>query len=115
MDYQEVSVVKLTVLYNRPTDPDAFEKYYLETHVPEFGAKLPGLLKADLCKALETGTPAPYYRTADLWFKDGPGLQMALGSQEGKAAIADLQNFASGGFQVLMTEVNTVEVAAASV
>ena len=51
-------MVKLTVLYDQPLDPAAFEKYYLETHVPEHGAKLPNAIKLEANKAV--GEQPPY-------------------------------------------------------
>ncbi|MEO9048325.1 MAG: EthD family reductase [Candidatus Dormiibacterota bacterium] len=106
-------MVKVTVLYGEPTDSAAFEKYYLETHVPEHGAKIPGLVKVEINKGVSSpDAPAPYYRTADLYFNDMAGLQAGLGSAIGQAAVADLQKFATGGFKVLITEVEPVKLAA---
>ena len=102
-------MVKVTVLYDQPEDPAAFEKYYLETHVPG-GAKLPNLTRFEINKAV--GDQAPYYRTADLFFEDMASLQACLGSPAGQAAVADLDNFAKGRHKVLITEVQPVKLAA---
>jgi uncharacterized protein (TIGR02118 family) len=103
-------MVKVTVLYDQPNDAAAFEKYYTETHVPKYGLKIPNVIKIDANKAV--GDAPPYYRTADLWFKDMPTLQAALGSPEGQAAVGDLDTFAKGGYKVLISETETIEVAA---
>ena len=109
-------MVKVTVLYGEPQDPAAFEEYYLERHIPEFGVKIPGLITADISKSVKTGEEKPpYYRIADLWFKDMAVMTQALGSPEGKAAVADVGTFATGGYKVLVSETTTVEVAAAAV
>jgi uncharacterized protein (TIGR02118 family) len=108
-------MVKATVLYNEPKDPAAFEKYYLETHVPEHGARLPGMVKAEINKAVTNpDTPAPFYRTADLYFNSLADLQACLASAIGQAAIADLKNFATGGYQVLIAETEPIKLAAAA-
>jgi uncharacterized protein (TIGR02118 family) len=103
-------MVKVTVLYDKPEDAAAFEKYYLETHVPA-GATLPNLIRFEINKAV--GDDAAYYRTADLWFEDMASMQACLGSPVGQAAVADLDNFAKGRHKVLITEVTPVKLAAA--
>jgi len=103
-------MVKVTVLYDHPKDAAAFEKYYTETHVPKYGLKIPNVIKIDANKAV--GEAPPYYRTADLWFKDLATVQAALASPEGQAAVGDLEVFASGRYKVLILETETIEVSA---
>lgn len=86
----------------------------VETHVPKYGLKIPNLVKADVGKAVNTGESPPYYRPADLWFKDMATLQAALGSPEGQAAVGDLDMFAKGGYKVMILETETVDVAASA-
>ena len=102
-------MVKLTVLYDQPEDAAAFEKYYLETHVPG-GAQLPNLVKFEINKAV--GEQPPYYRTADLYFDDMASLQACLASPMGQAAVADVDKFAKGRYKVLITEITPVKLAA---
>jgi hypothetical protein len=47
--------IKLTVLYAKPKDSDAFNKYYLNKHMP-LVAKIPGLQRTELATILP---PAP--------------------------------------------------------
>jgi uncharacterized protein (TIGR02118 family) len=103
-------MVKVTVLYDQPDDAAAFEKYYLQTHIPEHGAKLPHATKLEANKA--AGDQPPYYRTADIYFDDMASLQACLGSPVGQAAIADLDNFAKDRYKVLITEIQPVKLAA---
>jgi uncharacterized protein (TIGR02118 family) len=103
-------MVKVTVLYDQPEDAAAFEKYYLQTHIPEHGAKLPHATKLEANKA--AGDQPPYYRTADIYFDDMASLQACLGSPIGQAAVADLDNFAKGRYKVLITEIQPVKLAA---
>jgi uncharacterized protein (TIGR02118 family) len=74
-----------------PADVDAFETYYLETHVG-IAAALPGLQR--LVTTLTTDSlgdePSPYHRIAELWWEDREGLEAAKESPEFEAAIADV-------------------------
>src|SRR5438552_1873144 len=80
------AMVKLTVLYDQPEDPAAFEKYYNETHIPEHGQKIPNVIKLEANKAV--GENPPFYRSADLYFENMASFQAALGHPIGQAAVA---------------------------
>jgi uncharacterized protein (TIGR02118 family) len=84
----------LTVGYGQPRDPAAFDAYYQSTHRP-LAERVPGLVSftARHCAALD-GTAPPYYLVAELAFSSREALAAALGSAEGKAAAADIGNFA---------------------
>ena len=98
---------KVTVLYGHPTDPEAFENYYRETHMP-LVAKMKGVAKVETTKILGNpdGSAPEYYRMAELYFTDAAQMQAAMGPPEGQATAADLANFATGGAKVI---VGTVE------
>lgn len=95
-------MIKATVLYGHPTDPNFFEKYYAETHIPLVN-KAHGVVKSEYTKFLPNpdGTDAAYYRMAELYFENPAEMQSTMGSQEGKAMAHDLANFASGGVTVI--------------
>ena len=99
-------MVKLTVLYGQPKDPDAFERYYLDTHTP-IALKVKGVRRFEIARIVGAadGSPSPYYRIADLYFDDANHLQQCMGSQEGQAAAADIANFATGGVTMLIAGV----------
>lgn len=91
----------VTVIYNTPKDPAAFEKYYWGTHVPLVGEKKSdiGFVAAELTKfdsTLDDQAP-PFYRQAVLWFADSAARDKGLASTGFKAVGDDLANFASGG------------------
>ena len=90
-------MIKATVLYGHPNNPETFEKYYAETHVPLVG-KTQRIAKAALTKFLPNpdGTPAAYYRMAELYFTGPAEMQQAMSSTEGLAMAADISNFAIG-------------------
>ena len=104
-------MVKLTVLYGHPDDPDAFEDYYANTHMPMV-REIPDLLRYEAAKAVvtpdgsEEGSAPPYYRTFEGYFEDMEQLQGGMSSPEGQAASADIPNFATGGATVFISEVD---------
>jgi uncharacterized protein (TIGR02118 family) len=98
-------MVKLTVLFGHPEDPEAFEEYYASRHVP-LAAKIPHVQRFErgLVRAAGEGA-APYYRIAEMWFESAHRLGAAVSSPEGEAATADLRNFATGGATFFVSEV----------
>ena len=98
-------MVKLVVTYGHPESPEAFEKYYFETHLP-IAAKIKAQ-KVELSKMVGTpdGQPASNYRMAELYFNSLEDLQQHMGSAEGQAAVNDIPNFATGGVDVSVAEV----------
>lgn len=100
-------MIKLTVLYGHPADPAAFESYYAATHMP-LSAKMSGVLRHEKAKVVGTpsGDKPPYHRMFEAWFESEAALGAAMGSPEGKAVVADLANFATGGVTVLISAVD---------
>jgi uncharacterized protein (TIGR02118 family) len=100
------SDLKLTVLYGHPTDPAAFERYYAETHMP-LVSKMSGFSSTEKAKVVGTpgGEKPAFYRMFEFWFESEGAMQATMGSPEGKAAVADLGNFATGGVTVLVSAV----------
>ncbi len=100
-------MIKATLLYGHPADPEAFENYYAKTHLP-IAAKMKGVDKLELTKFVSApdGSKAAYYRMADLYFPGPAEMQETMSSPEGQAAVADLSNFATGG---VTTIIGTVE------
>jgi len=93
---------KVTALYHHPTDPEAFEKYYTETHAP-IAMRIKKLTHFEVTKFMDTpdGKPA-YYRMAELCFATAEDMMEALASPEGQAASSDLAMFATGGVTFLL-------------
>lgn len=96
---------KASILYGHPSDPEAFEKYYAETHLP-LAYKIPGVAKLELTRfsSAADGSKAAFYRQADLFFTSREQIQQSLGSPEGQDAAADLAHFATGGVTLLIGE-----------
>ncbi|MBP2366316.1 EthD family reductase [Pseudonocardia parietis] len=93
---------QVTVLYNQPEDPSAFDKYYDEVHTP-LAKKLPGLQRMTVSRPAPgpDGTQPPYHLVAVLEFADAAAFQSGMGSAEGQATSADLANFAGAGVTLL--------------
>jgi uncharacterized protein (TIGR02118 family) len=102
-------MARLLVMYKTPSDASAFDKHYFEKHVP-IAKKIPGLRKYEVSRGA-VGTPAGasnYHLVAILQFDDVACIQTAFASAEGQAAVADLQNFASGGADIFLFETREV-------
>ena len=98
-------MARLVVMYKKPEDPAAFDKYYFETHVP-IAKKIPGLKRFDVSQG-PIGTPAGpsgYHRIATLHFDSMAAIGAALGSAQGQAAVADLKNFVTSPPDIIMFE-----------
>ena len=90
------SMAKLIVFYRTPRDPAEFDRYYAQVHIP-LAKKIPGLRRLEVTRL--TGAPSganDLYLIAELYFDNAAAREAALTSNEGKAAEADLPNFAQG-------------------
>jgi uncharacterized protein (TIGR02118 family) len=101
-------MVKLTALYGHPDDPDAFEEYYADTHMPLVD-KIPNLQRYEAARIVATldGSEPPYYRIFEGYFEDIEQLQGSLSMPEGQAAPNDIPNFATGGATIFISEVDS--------
>ncbi len=104
-------MAQLVVLYKTPKDPAAFDKHYAQKHV-QIAKKIPGLRKYEISQgpvATPAG-PSGYHLVALLHFDNLAAIQDAFGSPEGQAAVADVQNFATGGVDILMFDTRPLTV-----
>jgi uncharacterized protein (TIGR02118 family) len=99
---------QLTVLYHRPDDPAAFDAHYESRHAP-LASRIVGLRSYSVVRPGPDadGNPPAEHLIATLVFDDETALAAGVGSLEGQAAIADLDNFATGGVAMLTGEVTT--------
>ena len=99
-------MVKAVVLYAPPEDPDAFERYYADTHTA-LAKAIPGLQRFEAGPGVGTpdGSAIPYQRIAELTFEDIDALRAGLGSEEGQA-VNDIPNFATGGVTIFFAEID---------
>jgi uncharacterized protein (TIGR02118 family) len=96
-------MASILVLYKTPRDTAAFDKHYIETHIP-LAKKIPGLRRYEISDgpvATPAG-PSDVHMIANLQFDDLAAIQNAFASAEGQAARADVQVFATGGADLLL-------------
>ena len=82
-------------LYRRPDlDAASFERYSREVHVPTM-ARVPGLRRyvVNHTTGNPTGAAEACDAVAELWFESMDAFQAALGTPEGRAALADQANY----------------------
>jgi uncharacterized protein (TIGR02118 family) len=98
-------MIKLTVLYGFPADPEAFEEYHADTYSP-LVEKMAGTDRWETARVMDTMEGIPtYHRIDEFWFENYDRLDAALGSPEGQAVVADIPNFATGGATIIISEV----------
>ena len=96
-------MASILVLYKTPKDPAAFDRYYVETHIP-IAERLPGLQKYEISKGkvVTPAGPSGVHLVANLVFDDLASIQQAFASPEGQDAGADVQKFSTGGTDILI-------------
>lgn len=98
-------MVKLTVLYGHPLDPDAFDRYYYETHIP-LAKKMEGLKGWTIgkCQSADPEEDPPYYMIVALYAETREDMEAILASPAGQATVDDVANFATGGVEFMYSE-----------
>ena len=98
-----MSSAKLIVAYPQPLDVAAFEKLYVEEHVPLAIAKLEGKTKIVATKILASPQGKPqFYRVAEVHFPSMKVLEECASSAGGKETLANAVKISSGGPPVIM-------------
>ena len=99
-----MSDIKLIVAYPQPTDVEAFEKIYMEEHVPMAIEQLAGKTKIVATKTLATpgGETPPFYRIAEVHFPSMEVLEACAASEGGKTTIGHAIEISSGGAPTIM-------------
>jgi uncharacterized protein (TIGR02118 family) len=99
-------MIRLQVMYGHPKDPQAFDRYYAEVHLP-IAKKIKGFTRWTVGQVTGTpdGKPAPYYYFADLFAESRDAMEKILASPEGQAAVKDVPNFATGGVTFVYTNI----------
>lgn len=75
-------------LYEKPADPEAFDRHYREVHIP-LGRRLPGLRRYTVARDATAVRGVPYYLIAELVWETMDDLRAAFASPEGRATAAD--------------------------
>ena len=95
---------KIVVIYPRPTDLDAFEKAYIEEHVPLAVEKIKGVTKFAATRVVGTpdGSTPPFYRIAELYFPSLEALQESAASAGTQEAVAHAFAISTGGPPIIL-------------
>jgi len=96
---------KITVIYDNPTDPDAFEAGYAGQ--VEMARKLPGLQRLEASKVWpkEDGAATPAYRMLDLYFPDYDTASAAVTTAEAAALFPSIFGLATGGLRIVFADI----------
>ena len=98
-----MAAVKLMVLYPPPKDVQAFERVYLDEHVPMAVKKLAGKTKLVATKVQSSPQgKAAFYRIAEVHFPSLEALQACAASAGGKETLAHAAKISSGGPPVVL-------------
>jgi uncharacterized protein (TIGR02118 family) len=98
---------KITVIYDNPTDPEAFESGYKDGDQVGLAKALPGLVKLETSKVWpkEDGTATPAYRLLDLYFPDYDTASAAVATPEAAALFPSIFGLATGGVRILFADI----------
>jgi uncharacterized protein (TIGR02118 family) len=96
---------RITLIYDNPADPDAFESGYPDQLA--LARKLPGLQRIATAKVVpkEDGSPTPAYRLVDLYFADYDTAARAVTTEEAGALFPQVLSSATGGVRIVFADV----------
>ena len=99
-------MVKMTALYRRPPDVDAFMEHYETVHL-SLVRSFPGLLKLEISRMFVWDEkPADPFLQVDMYFASREQLLAALKSPPGRASGRDAQEFAGEYIQIFFADVD---------
>jgi len=81
-------MARFVVMYDTPSDVDAFERHYNDVHIP-LARQYPGLRGYTRSHAPAAVIGEPYYMVVMLGWDDMAALEAALGSEIGQRTAED--------------------------
>jgi uncharacterized protein (TIGR02118 family) len=101
-----VSETKITVIYDNPTDPQAFEAAF-ESEQLEAARRIPGYIRFEASKVWpkEDGSPTPAHRMIDLYYSDYAAASAAVATLEAGTFFDAMARLSTGGVRVLFSDV----------
>jgi uncharacterized protein (TIGR02118 family) len=105
---------KITVIYDTPNDPDAFEAGYPDQLAQ--ASQMPGIQKLESSKVWprEDGGPTPAYRLVDMHFADYAAASQAVTTEEAAAFFPAVLELATGGVRIVFADIEESADPAAS-
>jgi len=98
---------KITVMYDVPQNPDAFEACYKDQLA--LAASIPGLQRVETHRIWPTGQERPVlaYRLVELFFEDPGALQDAMDSHEAGRFFPSVFELGAGGAHIVYHETDS--------
>ena len=96
---------KITVIYDNPQDPAAFEAAY-PAHLA-LAKQIPGIQRMETSKVWpkEDGSPTPAYRLMDMYFIDYDAASAAVTTAEAAAFFPSVFALATGGVRIVFAHI----------
>jgi uncharacterized protein (TIGR02118 family) len=96
---------KITVIYDNPQDPAAFEAAYPGQLA--LAKKIPGIQRMETSKVWpkEDGSPTPAYRLIDMYFVDYDAASAAVTTAEAAAFFPSVFELATGGVRIVFAHI----------
>ena len=96
---------KITVIYDNPQDPAAFEAAYPSQLA--LAKKIPGIQRMEASKVWpkEDGSPTPAYRLVDMYFTDYDAASAAVTTAEAAAFFPSVFALATGGVRIVFAHI----------
>ena len=101
-------MTKITLIYDNPDDPTAFEAGY--TDQLALAMAIPGIERTEGSKVSpkEDGSPTPAYRMLDLHFSDYDAASEAVTTEAAAAFFPAVLESATGGVRIVFAEIEEV-------
>jgi uncharacterized protein (TIGR02118 family) len=89
--------IKFIVLYGHPPNPEEFDKYYLDVHMP-LVSQIKGGYKMQTARCLPQadGSAPAFHRVFEMWFDNPEQMAAAFATPEGVKVREDVKNFTTG-------------------
>ncbi len=102
-------MIRTFVMYGAPEDPAAFARHYRDIHIP-LVRKMPRLAGCEVSTGPAAIGPdgGEHHLVAILSYASRADMEAALASPEGRAAVADVANFATGGATLVTAEYESI-------
>jgi len=96
---------KITVIFDNPQDPDAFELEH-QTYIA-LAKKMPNVQSVESAKVWpkEDGSATPAYRLLDMYFSDYDAASEAVTTAEAGAFVGKVRELATGGMRIVFAEI----------
>jgi uncharacterized protein (TIGR02118 family) len=95
---ETLMTLKLVILYPHPPDPEEFDRYYIDHHLPLMRQLLGPDIALQTYKTWPPGENAgPYYRTAEIHFPDRAAFDDFVQSGRSKKGHDSAMRVSTGG------------------